>query len=180
MTTAKGTTRSTAKTPASNRAKSTGKTTPATRATTRKASTATKTTAPTASKTAPKTATPTTAAPRPATPRTRAPATPAAPAVVAETVMTEVGPEMKKQELIDKVVRRTGMKRRDVKPMVEAMLGVLGEAIREGRALNVEPLGKMKVNRVKQVNAKRISVLKLRQADLTEKDPLDPIAPAAE
>ncbi|MGX9354478.1 HU family DNA-binding protein [Roseobacteraceae bacterium S113] len=103
---------------------------------------------------------------------------------MSETVPVTVAPALKKQELVEKVVRRCGAKKRDAKPVIDAMLAVLGEALAEGREFNLEPLGKSKVNRVKQLSGAKVSVVKFRQksteAKTAEKDAQDPLAPAAE
>ncbi|MBZ8119404.1 HU family DNA-binding protein [Roseovarius sp. LXJ103] len=72
-------------------------------------------------------------------------------------------PEMKKQELMAKVVERSDVAKKHAKPVIEAMLEVLGEAIAEGRALNLQPFGKLKHNRIKDTPAARIIVAKIRQ-----------------
>ncbi|OUS34238.1 DNA-binding protein [Rhodobacterales bacterium 56_14_T64] len=89
---------------------------------------------------------------------------------------------MRKKELIDLVVERSGIKKKDAKPVVEAMLAVLGEAIGGGRELNLQPLGKLRINRSVERSNGRIIICKLRQstvisgnsmqADETASDPL--------
>ena len=71
--------------------------------------------------------------------------------------------EMKKQELMAKVVERSDVAKKHAKPVIEAMLEVLGEAIGEGRELNLQPFGKLKHNRIKDTPAARIIVAKIRQ-----------------
>ncbi len=71
--------------------------------------------------------------------------------------------ELRKKELIDQVVARSGVKKRDVKPVVEAMLAVLGESIDAKRALHLEPMGKLRVNRSKDTPNGRIHICKLRR-----------------
>ncbi len=102
------------------------------------------------------------------------------------TVVTEVKPvvqgrEMKKKELIDAVVTRSGIKKKDAKPVVEAMMAVLGEALSEGRMLNLQPLGKIKVNRTKELSGSRVLRCQIRQTtDGGSGDDKDPLADAAE
>ena len=74
------------------------------------------------------------------------------------------GPELKKQELIEKVVRLSGAKKKDAKPVVEAMLEVLGEALADGREFNLQPMGKLKLNRTKETPNARIIIAKIRQS----------------
>jgi DNA-binding protein HU-alpha len=87
----------------------------------------------------------------------------AAPSVVEALSPVVLGNELRKKELFDLVVARSGLKKKDVKPVVEAMLGVLGDALAEQRELNLQPLGKMKVQRGKELADGRALVLKLRQ-----------------
>lgn len=71
---------------------------------------------------------------------------------------------MRKKELIDLVVERSGIKKKDAKPVIEAMLAVLGETIGGGRELNLQPLGKLRINRSVERNNGRITICKLRQS----------------
>mmetsp|Transcript_31068 Transcript_31068/g.53107 ORF Transcript_31068/g.53107 Transcript_31068/m.53107 type:complete len:158 (+) Transcript_31068:48-521(+) len=83
------------------------------------------------------------------------------------------GPVMRKRELIDAVVAKSGIKKKDAKPVVEAMLHVLGSALQDGRELNLQPMGKVKVNREKKMAAGKVLIAKIRQArDL----PASPVA----
>lgn len=72
---------------------------------------------------------------------------------------------VRKRELIDSVVRRSGIKKRDAKPVVEAMLAELGEALADGRDLILPPLGRGIINREKVMPDGRVIILKLRQKD---------------
>lgn len=109
-------------------------------------------------------------------------ATPAAPkATVIETVKPVVaGAPVKKPELIDRVMAETGMKKKDVKPVVEAMLAVMGKALASGEELNVPPLGKVMVNRMKDVANAKILNVKIRHPQKAENAGKDPLAQAAE
>ncbi|KQB97779.1 hypothetical protein AL073_02255 [Loktanella sp. 1ANDIMAR09] len=79
-----------------------------------------------------------------------------------ETAKTEDG-TLKKPELLDAVVARTNLKKRDVKPAVEAALAVLGEALREGAVVNLPPLGKLRVVKTKPLDGgAAVVTLKLR------------------
>lgn len=75
---------------------------------------------------------------------------------------------MKKRDLLEKVVKRSGIKKKDAKPVVEAMLAVMGEALAEGRELNLPPFGKLKTNRIKDTGNARILNCKLRQGGSNE------------
>ncbi|MDU9003440.1 HU family DNA-binding protein [Sedimentitalea todarodis] len=78
--------------------------------------------------------------------------------------------EMKKKELVDLVVIRSGIKKKDAKPVVEAMLAVLGESIAEGRELNLQPFGKLRINRTVEKHNGRVTVCKLRQSTNASND----------
>lgn len=83
--------------------------------------------------------------------------TPKEPAVVAETTV------LKKPELLDAVVARTNLKKRDVKPAVEAALAVIADALRDGTELNLPPLGKLRIVKNKDLDeGVAIMTLKLR------------------
>ena len=86
------------------------------------------------------------------------------PSVVEAAQPVILGPVMRKKELIDTVVSHSGMKKKDVKPVVESMLAVLGEALAEKRELNLQPLGRIKVRREKVFQSGRVLVTKIRQA----------------
>ncbi|SPH21078.1 DNA-binding protein HU [Ascidiaceihabitans donghaensis] len=90
---------------------------------------------------------------------------PTAAPVVVESLQTVVsGPAMRKRELIDLVVEKSGIKKKDAKPVIEAMLAVLGEAVSDGRELNLQPFGKVKVRRAKEMPNARVMVTKIRQS----------------
>lgn len=92
--------------------------------------------------------------------------------------------ELRKRELIDLVVARSEVKKKFAKPAVEAMLAILGEAISDGRNLNLAPLGKLKVNRSNDRGNGQVIVCKLRRSvqDGTPVEKLDqtPLAEPAE
>jgi len=70
---------------------------------------------------------------------------------------------IKKPELLEEVVLRTNLKKRDVKPAVEAALAVLGDALRDGAEVNIPPLGKLRVVKSKTLeNGAAVMTLKLR------------------
>ena len=77
-------------------------------------------------------------------------------------------PLLKKRDLIDAVVKRSGIKKKDAKPVVEAMLAELGEALSDGQELSLPPLGRVKINREKEIEDGKVLILKLRQKTLPE------------
>lgn len=87
-------------------------------------------------------------------------------------------PDLQKKELIERVIERSEIKRRDARPVVEAVLAILGETLAEGRGLRLEPLGKLRINRSEEKGNRRVVVAKLRQTlggaeDAAEVEPDD-------
>ncbi len=70
---------------------------------------------------------------------------------------------LKKRELIERVVENTGLKRRDVRTIAESVLQIMGDTVREGDSLALEPLGKLRVARVVDGPSNRTLTVKLRQ-----------------
>lgn len=132
---------------------------------------------------APKTAAPKTTSKTPAV--RRATAKPAVAATPDPVVISDTKPEsdeleLRKAELIEMVVERSGVKKRYAKPAIEAALDILGDALADGRELNLKPLGKVKINRVKQMSNARVVTCRVRQAMPSDDDANDPLAEAAE
>ncbi|MEX0339251.1 MAG: HU family DNA-binding protein [Arenibacterium sp.] len=88
--------------------------------------------------------------------------------------------DLKKKELVDRVVDRLGFKKKDVKPVVEAVLQELGDAVAEGRALNLEPFGKLNINRTDTRPNGRVTVCRLRQNVTQPASAEEPLAEPAE
>ena len=80
-----------------------------------------------------------------------------------------ISPVMRKKELIDAVVERSGVKKKDAKPVVEAMLEILGEALADNRELNLLPMGKFKVVNEKDLGNGKMMRVKVRQVTPTDK-----------
>ena len=79
-----------------------------------------------------------------------------------------VPPVLRKKELIERVVARSGIKKKDAKPVIEAMLSVLGEALASGEDLNLQPLGKVMVKRVKELANAKVMVTRIRQRNAAD------------
>jgi DNA-binding protein HU-alpha len=77
----------------------------------------------------------------------------------------DLGPPLRKKELVETITQQSGLKKSDVKLIVENTLSVLGEALRENRALILPPLGKVKAQRQKQVTGGRVVIARVRQND---------------
>ncbi|WP_428541182.1 HU family DNA-binding protein [Profundibacter sp.] len=90
--------------------------------------------------------------------------TPAKPAVqTAKPAKPVEVPVLRKKELIERVVVRSGVKKKDAKPAIEAMLAVLGEALAAGEDLNLQPLGKVMVKKTKELPNAKMMVCRIRQ-----------------
>ena len=75
---------------------------------------------------------------------------------------------LRKRELVDAAVSRSGVKKKDAKPVVEAVLAELATALAEGRELALQPLGRLKINREKALPDGRVIIAKLRQKNRQE------------
>ncbi len=118
------------------------------------------------------------------------------PTVVKVTEPTVAEPDLKKKDLINMVVERSGVKKKFAKPTIEAALAVIGEALASGRELNLPPMGKVRINRNEEKADGRVIVCRLRQplardagpetgpetgaSDADETDRKDPLAEPAE
>ncbi|MEC8630512.1 MAG: HU family DNA-binding protein [Pseudomonadota bacterium] len=71
---------------------------------------------------------------------------------------------MRKRDLIDRVVEQSGVKKKDAKPAIEAALAILGEALSNEEQLNLPPMGKIMVNRKKELDNGEVLVVKLRRS----------------
>ncbi len=102
----------------------------------------------------------------------------------AEPVIAEAPTEpvaiLGKRELIDRVVESSGIKKKSAKPVVEAMLRELGDALSRGETLNLQPFGKGIVKNRKSLENAEVIELRLRrsrqamEATATEVAAIDP------
>ncbi|WP_081625834.1 HU family DNA-binding protein [Yoonia vestfoldensis] len=83
-----------------------------------------------------------------------------------DTSMTSVSAsvaQLKKPDLLDQVVARSLLKKRDVKPALDAALALIGEALARGDELILPPLGKIRVVKTKDIgDGAQLLTLKLR------------------
>jgi len=100
----------------------------------------------------------------------------AAPADTGETK----APGLRKRELIDRVVAASGMKKKDVKPVVEAALSVLGEALSKGEPMNLQPFGKLRVTQQKELPNGALVVARIRRSSQSVAADETPLAEPAE
>lgn len=71
--------------------------------------------------------------------------------------------------LLERIAERTGAKKQDLKPLLEATLDELGAALSRGEAFVLEPFGRGKVARSKSVEGGETLVIKLKRSDGTAK-----------
>ena len=88
-------------------------------------------------------------------------------AEVATEASAEAGADASKvlrgRDLIVAVTVATGAKKTLVKDIVTATLAAMGDALAEGRTLNLPPLGKAHVSRSKERGGAEVMVVKLRR-----------------
>lgn len=74
-------------------------------------------------------------------------------------------PQLKKKELVDRVVAALdGKKKGGVKEIVEATLAAMGEALQKGESLNIPPFGRARVSKQKGEGADQMTTVRLRGA----------------
>ena len=83
--------------------------------------------------------------------------------VPVETV-AETAKILGKRELIDRVVEASGIKKKAAKPVVEAMLRELGDALSRGETLNLQPFGKGIVKTAKTLENAEVIEMRLRRS----------------
>ncbi|WP_212526049.1 HU family DNA-binding protein [Actibacterium sp. MT2.3-13A] len=107
------------------------------------------------------------------TPRRKAGETPTPPGAASGPAP---GPVLRKKDLIERVVTQSGLKKKDVRPVVEATLAVLGEALSQQERLNLPPFGKLTVNRRKALANGEVLNARVRRSphsvEEVRKDPL--------
>ena len=70
---------------------------------------------------------------------------------------------VKLKEIIDRVVSAASLKKKDVKPVVEATLKAIGDALAAGEALILPPLGRLRVSRSKDMVNGAMLTLRLKR-----------------
>ncbi|MCB1357043.1 MAG: HU family DNA-binding protein [Maritimibacter sp.] len=70
---------------------------------------------------------------------------------------------LQKRQLLARVVQRTGLRSAEVKPVVEATLAELGDAIAGGMTLALPPLGRARISQSIDRSGAEIVTLRLRR-----------------
>jgi nucleoid DNA-binding protein len=83
--------------------------------------------------------------------------------IVNPAVSVPQGEMIKKPEFLDSAVERTNVKKREVKPAIEAALAVPAVSLINSEELNLPPMGKLRVVKSKDVGeGAKVLTLKLR------------------
>ncbi|MEL7166342.1 MAG: HU family DNA-binding protein [Pseudomonadota bacterium] len=121
-----------------------------------------------------------TVTPKTAATKAKAAAPKAPVATVSKLEPVVSGPDYRKKELLDAVAAKTGMKRAEVKKVVEATLYEMGAALQDSRDLNLQPFGVVKLQRERKLLEGRVLVTRIRQArDLTSETGTEDVAAPA-
>ena len=88
--------------------------------------------------------------------------------------------ELRKKELIERVTGRSGVAQGEVRQVVEAVLEVLGETVHAEREMNLEPFGRLRINRTMEKPTGRVTVCRVRQRARPAAEPTDPLAEPAD
>jgi DNA-binding protein HU-alpha len=105
-----------------------------------------------------------------AKPTASAPAAPAIEPTISENVPVVAGPVLRKKDFIDRAVERSGLKKKDVKPAIEAALAVMAEALDQGEELVLQPLGKVKIVRQKDLTNGKVMTARIRMNKAADDD----------
>lgn len=98
----------------------------------------------------------------------------------ATAVVAVVNPTvLKLKDLLDRVAARSGARKPAVRPVLDAVLAELGEALEQGQAFSLAPLGRGRVSRSKAGGKGTTLVIKLKRTG-GEKDAAPPLAPGEE
>ncbi len=98
----------------------------------------------------------------------------------AETAPAAVTKLVRRKEMVARIVASSGLKPNQVKTMLDSVLGEIGKALSAGEGLSLPPLGKITVNRHKEVGNREVLICKLRRkiADAPATGPVTGLAKA--
>ncbi|MBI1494846.1 MULTISPECIES: HU family DNA-binding protein [Rhodobacterales] len=91
----------------------------------------------------------------------KAPAT-AAPAAAAQEASEDT--RILKKHLIEKVARRAGVRKNEVRPILDAILEEIGDNLAEDSQMVFQPLGKIVVKQVKDIGGATVYTCKIRRS----------------
>ena len=70
---------------------------------------------------------------------------------------------VQKKDFVDRILAATGAKKSEARPIIEATLEQLGQALSAGQTLAVPPLGRGRVNLEKDLRGGDVITLRLRR-----------------
>ena len=86
---------------------------------------------------------------------------------------------VRRKEMVERIALSSGVKPNVIKSVLDTVLKEIGDALSNGEGLNLAPLGKVTVNRRKEIATGEVLICKIRRNNNVEKA-LDPIDQAAE
>jgi len=87
-----------------------------------------------------------------------------------QTTRTTEDGLLRKPDLLNEVLARVDVKKRDAKPVIEAALAIIGDALIAGDEVNLPPLGKLRVQKDKPLeNGAHALMVKLRTPQRKDK-----------
>ena len=92
-------------------------------------------------------------------------------------------PLLRRKELVARIAAETGLRANRIRPVLDGVLAELGRALAAGEGVNLPPLGRITVNRRKQVDGRDVVICKLRRPaapEVAEKPADAPLEPLAE
>ncbi|MEP3299718.1 MAG: HU family DNA-binding protein [Pseudoruegeria sp.] len=84
-----------------------------------------------------------------------------------EVDTTSVGDEeqgLRRKQLLDRVAELADTRKQIAKPIIEATLSVIGEALANGEEVNLQPLGNIKIKRVSDSDSASVIHARIRQS----------------
>lgn len=91
-----------------------------------------------------------------------------------------VEPTLRKKDLIDRVVAVSGVKKKDAKPVVEAMLAEMGAALARGEGLHLQPFGNLRIAKTRNLSKGGVLTCKIRLVPPAQDASGSPLAEPAE
>lgn len=110
-------------------------------------------------------------------PATRTPRAKPAEAKVQPSRAARTGVQVKKKDLVDSIVTRSGIKKPDVRATLDATLAIIAERLMAGDELVLPPLGRVRLLKERQTPKARIATLRLQQSSDAD-TATDPLAEA--
>lgn len=87
----------------------------------------------------------------------------AGPAAAPPAEVAAPRPRLRKKELVARVAELSGARKSAVRPIVEATLAALGDALAAGDDLVLPPFGKLRINRQRDLPTGAVMTLRLRR-----------------